>query len=166
MRFFKRIAGLLGLVRDDGHQVNQQEDKEENNASTASNNSHNQQANEPRVFHETGLPRRGFSVPVQVAVDRPQLGPVLVSCTPGGGGVQGLRWYAKRLRIDEDGDVADEFLNEVLLETSISAEDDQRSFPKFQIKYSTIPAKVKNQVVSLGGKIQQHVEFQGRLQWV
>jgi hypothetical protein len=80
--------------------------------------------------------------------------------------IQGLRWYAKRLRIDEDGDVADEFLEEVLPETSTNTEDHQRPFPKFEVKYSTRPAKVKNLLLSLDGKIRQCVEHKGRLQWV
>lgn len=79
--------------------------------------------------------------------------------------VQGLRWYAKRLRIDEDGDVADEFLEEVLPETPTSIEN-QRKLPRFEVKYSARPAKVKKQMLSLDGKIQQCVEHQGRLQWV
>jgi hypothetical protein len=33
---------------------------------------------------------------------------------------QGFRWYTRRLRIDEDGDVADEFLDEIIPEGSIS----------------------------------------------
>ncbi|XVF13608.1 hypothetical protein REPUB_Repub08aG0222100 [Reevesia pubescens] len=159
MRFFKRIAGLLGFARDDGHEVNNQENN---------NNNNNQPPNTPPVFHETGLPRRGFSVPVQVSLDRPQPGPVLLPCTSGDGGVQGLKWYAKRLRIDEDGDVADEFLEEVLPETSglASAENEQKPFPKFEVKYSNRQAKVKTQVMSHDGKIQQCVEYHGRLQWV
>ena len=44
-----------------------------------------------------------------------RLEPVLRS-PPGGasasGGVQGLRWYASRMREDDDGDVAEEFLGE------------------------------------------------------
>lgn len=72
----------------------------------------------------------------------------------------------KRLRIDEDGDVADEFLDEVLPEMSKNAEDQQRPFPRFEVKYSTRPAKVKNLGLSDDGKIQQCVEHQGRLQWV
>lgn len=88
MRFLRRIAGFLGLARDDGHDVKDQEDEEDTIASSATNNNHNQQVNKPRVFQETGLPRKGFSVPVQVAVDRRQSGPVIVPCTSGGGGVQ------------------------------------------------------------------------------
>ncbi|KAK9266938.1 hypothetical protein L1049_027197 [Liquidambar formosana] len=79
---------------------------------------------------------------------------------------QGLRWFAKRLRIDEDGDVADEFFNEVLPETSSSLEGQHKPLPKFEVKYSTRPAKVRKQVMSLDGKIQQYVEYQGRLQWI
>lgn len=80
---------------------------------------------------------------------------------------QGLRWYAKRLRIDEDGDVADEFLEEVLTETSAATEEDNHTpSSKFEVKYSTRPAKVKNQVISPDGKIQQDVEYKGRFQWV
>ncbi|KAK6250962.1 hypothetical protein QQP08_010149 [Theobroma cacao] len=164
MRFFRRIAGLLGFVRDDGHEVKDQENDHHN----SNNNNNNQPPSNRPVFQETGLPRRGFSVPVQVAVDRPQPGPLLLPCTSGDGGVQGLKWYAKRLRIDEDGDVADEFLDEVLPETSsaASAENEQKPFPKFKVKYTTRPAKVKTQVLSHDGKIQQCVEYQGSLQWV
>lgn len=158
----------MGFARDDGHEVGDQEEDEDNNASSATIDGQNQQAgSKSRAYYETGLPRKGFSVPVQVAVERSQAGPVFVPCTSSGGGVQGLKWYGKRLRIDEDGDVADEFLDEVLPETSVSSsEEEQRTLPKFQIKYSTRPAKVKNQVLSHEGKIQQSVEFQGRLQWV
>lgn len=78
---------------------------------------------------------------------------------------QGLRWYAKRLRIDEDGDVADEFFDELLPEVS-SDRDNQRPLPSFKVKYNTHPALVKNQVLTIDGGIRQNVEFQGRLQWV
>ncbi|OMO77255.1 hypothetical protein CCACVL1_15132 [Corchorus capsularis] len=161
MRFFRRIAGFLGFVRDDGHEVKDQENN-------PNNNNNNQQPNNRPTYQDTGLPRRGFSVPVQVAVDRPQPGPLLLPCISGDGGVQGLKWYAKRLRVDEDGDVADEFLEEVLPETLVtaSAENEQKPFPKFQVKYSTKPAKVRTRVMSHDGKLQPCVEYQGRLQWV
>ncbi|XP_022737034.1 uncharacterized protein LOC111289933 [Durio zibethinus] len=157
MRFFRRIAGLLGFARDDGHEVKHQENEHQNN----NNNKNNPPPNYRPISHETGLPQRG-------AVDRPQPGHVLLPCAYGDGGVQGLKWYAKRLRIDEDGDVADEFLDEVLPKTSgaASAENEQKPFPKFEVQYSTRPAKVKNQAISHDGKIQQHAEYQGRLQWV
>ncbi|KAK8657994.1 hypothetical protein V6N13_036210 [Hibiscus sabdariffa] len=155
MRFFRRIAGIFGFARDDAHEVKDQENDHQ---------SHNETPGNRTAFQETGLPRRGFSVPVQVAVDRSQPGPLLLPCTSGDGGVQGLKWYAKRLRIDEDGDVADEFLDEVLPEAS-GAENEQKPYPKFEVKYSTRRAKVKTQVMSHDGKIQQCVENQGRLQW-
>ncbi|KAE8693151.1 Detected protein of confused Function [Hibiscus syriacus] len=159
MRFFRRIAGLFGFARDDAHEVNDQENDHQSDNKTPGNRP---------VFQETGLPRRGFSVPVQVAVDRSQPGPVLLPSTSGDGGVQGLKWYAKCLRIDEDGDVADEFLDEVLQETSgaASEENEQKPYPKFEVKYSTRRAKVKTQVMSHDGKVQQCVEYQGRLKWV
>lgn len=80
--------------------------------------------------------------------------------------IQGLGWYAKRLRIDEDGDVADEFLDEVSSHTSASMEEQHRPLPTFEVRYNTRPAKVKSQVLTPDGKIQQCVEYQGRLQWV
>lgn len=79
---------------------------------------------------------------------------------------QGLRWYARRLRIDEDGDVADEFLDEVPADTFPNTENHNKKLPRFEVKYSTKPAKVKSQVLLPDGKIQQQVEYQGRLEWV
>ncbi|KAK3183053.1 hypothetical protein Dsin_030339 [Dipteronia sinensis] len=157
MRFLRRIAGLLGFSRENGPEV-----KEDVNDDITDDH---QPQNRP-IFQETGLPRKGFGVKVQVPVDRPQPGPVLIPCTSGDGGVQGLRWYAKCLRIDEDGDVADEFLDEVLTEISATVEEKHTPLSKFEVRYSTKPAKVKNQVLSLDGRIQQCVEYQGRLQWV
>ncbi|KAL0432304.1 UNVERIFIED_CONTAM: hypothetical protein Slati_2564700, partial [Sesamum latifolium] len=78
----------------------------------------------------------------------------------------GLRWYARNLRIDEDGDVADEFLDEVSPNMQENMEEHNRKLPRFEVKYSTRPAKVVNQALLANGKIQQHVEFQGRLEWV
>lgn len=155
MRFLKRIAGFLGFAKDESHET-KDEDTEYADADAINNNNN-------RV--ETNLPRKGFSVPVQVSVKRSHLPPLLVPCTAGDGGVQGLRWYARRLRIDEDGDVADEFFDEVLPDT-LTIKEDQGPLPKFQLKYSTTPAKVKNQALSFDGKIQMSVEHHGRLQWV
>eukprot|EP00258_Populus_trichocarpa_P019828 XP_006385640.2 uncharacterized protein LOC18096960 isoform X1 [Populus trichocarpa] len=164
MRFFKRLAGFLGFAKDDGgHEVKDQQEQEEDEED---HHQHPNQAPFRSNFQETGLPRKGFSVPLQVAVERPQLGPVIVSCNSGDGGVQGLRWYAKRLRIDEDGDVADEFFDEVLPDTSSSVDEQHKPLPRFEVKYSTRPAKIKTQMMSHDGKIQQRVEHQGRLQWV
>jgi len=169
MGLLKKIAGFLGLSKDDNHE-SKDEDDDNNNINSNNNNSeaqtHSNSNRSSAHFQETGLPRRGFSVPVQVSLERPHLGPLLSPCIPPDAAVQGLRWYTKALRIDEDGDVADEFLDEVLLESSTSTEDHQRSFPKFEVKYSTRPAKVKSLLLAPDGKIRQCVEHQGRLQWV
>ncbi|KAF4404353.1 hypothetical protein G4B88_014809 [Cannabis sativa] len=108
-----------------------------------------------------------LTVPVQVSVDRSLPGPILAPSDSGDGGVQGLKWYAKRLRIDEDGDVADEFIDEVTRESlSMNTEHEKKPLPKFQAKYGTRPAKVQKQVVLHNGRLQQYVEHQGRLQLV
>ncbi|KAH9769635.1 phospholipid hydroperoxide glutathione peroxidase [Citrus sinensis] len=158
MRFLRRIAGFLGIVRDNGPEVKDDEEDQDKIDDNNNQRSYN--------FQETGLPRKGFGVQVQVAVERPLPGPIIVPCNSGNGGIQGLRWYAKRLRIDDDGDVADEFLDEVLPQTSASEEEQHRPLPKFEVRYSTRPVKVKNQVLTTDGKIQQCVEYRGSLLWV
>ncbi|KAK9120715.1 hypothetical protein Syun_018332 [Stephania yunnanensis] len=83
---------------------------------------------------------------------------------------KGLRWYAQRLKIDEDGDVADEFFDEVLPDISslsFSADNHQRPPPrKLKVKCSTQPAIVRKQMVAVDGRIHHSVEYRGRLQWV
>ncbi|KAF1861700.1 hypothetical protein Lal_00026118, partial [Lupinus albus] len=111
----------------------------------------------PYRVKENGLPRKGFSVPSQVVIDRPHLGPILTLSTSRDGGVQGLRWYAKHLRIDEDGDVADEFLDEVSSETLTLYVDHLNTEPRFEYKGATRPAKVKQQVIS-NGKLMHCLE--------
>lgn len=54
---------------------------------------------------------------------------------------QGLRWYSMRLRIDEDGDVADEFLED----------HNCKTLPR---KCKTKAAKVRGLVISSDGKLQ------------
>lgn len=161
MRFFRRVVGLLGFGKDDGHE-NKDEDDDANRSNSSSDDVRRNRMN--NVDPIPG-PRKGFSVPVKVAVERPVVGPILVPCN-GDGGVQGLRWYAKRLRIDEDGDVADEFLHEVFPETSPAMQDEQKPLPRFQVNNNTRHAKVRDQVFTHDGKLQHHVECQGRLQWV
>ncbi|CAN6579721.1 unnamed protein product [Malus baccata var. baccata] len=153
MRLLRRIAGFLGFAKDDGPEVKDNEEEDEDD---------DQAHNRPH-FQETGLPRKGFSVPRQVVVDRNLPGPVLVPCRSGDGGVQGLQWHAKKLRIDEDGDVADEFLDEVFPGMSISTENN-RALPRFEVKHNTKPAKVKTQALH-DGKIRQRVEYRGTSQW-
>lgn len=83
MGFFKRIAGLLGFVRDENHETTN-EDRDE-----AGNDRADQE--EPR--HRG--PTKGFSVQVPATVDRtaPNLGPVLLPCNPAQGGVQVLFFF-------------------------------------------------------------------------
>nr|GMD97314.1 putative phospholipid hydroperoxide glutathione peroxidase [Ipomoea batatas] len=159
MGLFRRLAGILGFSREEGQEVHEENgDAGANLASPSAVAAAVAAAAQAQHLH-----RRGFSVPIQVQVDRPAPGPVLLPCTAGDGGVQGLRWYAKRLRVDEDGDVADEFINEVLPE-KLSIEEQDRQFPRFEVKYQTRPAKIRNQVLSSAGKIQLCVEHQGRLE--
>ncbi|XP_059299231.1 uncharacterized protein LOC132051955 [Lycium ferocissimum] len=153
MGIFRRLAGFLGFSKDEGgHEVRDVEE-DDNNIAPPHNNNNN-------------VPRKGFSVPVQVPVSRDLPGPILIPCKTGAGGVQGLRWYAKRLRIDEDGDVADEFLNEIPPDTPSSTEENHRKFPRFELKYTTKSAKVTSQALSAAGKIKYRVEYQGRLEWI
>ncbi|XP_058104253.1 uncharacterized protein LOC131248172 [Magnolia sinica] len=159
MRFLKRIAGILGLLKDENHDPSDEDNNNNNNNDSSGDHADKEQTRRRR-------PTKGFSVQVPVSVDRAvaSQGPLLVQCSLGDGGVQGLRWYAKRLRIDEDGDVADEFLEEVLPEAS--GPDGQGAFPKFAVKYNTRPAKVRNQIIAADGNIRHCVEYKGRLQWV
>lgn len=151
MGFFRRVAGFLGLAKDD------LKDEESNTNPDAA-------YVDPNHYHQH-LTRKGFSVAVPVAVDRPRFGPVLVPCTIGNGGIQGLRWYARRLRVDEDGDVADEFLSETIVMHPESLEQHER-FPRYEIKYNAIPAKVRSQVLGPDGRVLQSVDYKGKLQWV
>ncbi|CAN4099768.1 unnamed protein product [Withania somnifera] len=143
MGIFRRLAGILGFSKAEVRDVEDDNVKPHNN-----------------------IPRKGFSVPFQVAVSRDLPGPILVPCVSGSGGVQGLRWYAKRLRIDEDGDVADEFLNEIPSDTPSSTEANHRKFPRFVLKYNTKPANVTSQALSAAGKIKYRVEYLGKLEWI
>lgn len=81
MGFFRRIAGFLGLTRE--------EDEAEEDADARHPNGGGEEGGRTGA----GPPRaaaRGFSVHVPVAVERPSVGPVLVPCDPGEGGVQVL----------------------------------------------------------------------------
>ncbi|KAL0553030.1 hypothetical protein IC582_006915 [Cucumis melo] len=153
MRFFRKIAGILGFSKDDSHDVKNEDDDVDSDT----------HAPDRVHMQATGLPRRGFSVPVQVAVNRSNPGPILLPSSSGDGGVQGLTWYAKGLRIDEDGDVAEQFLEEVIPEVQTSTTDHPKPFPRFQINNRNRPAKVENQVILKEGKLQQCIEHQGRL---
>ncbi|XP_072985357.1 uncharacterized protein [Typha latifolia] len=153
MGFLRRVAGLFGLGRDEAHEATDGgaggEGGDDRTANTAASST-----------------TRGFGVQIPVAVDRPVAGPVLVACDLGEGGVQGFRWYTRRLRIDEDGDVADEFLDEIV--TEMSCTDNQIAVPKFQVKYNTRPTALamRKQTVAIDGNIRQSLEYRGKLRWV
>lgn len=79
MGLFRRIAGFLGFAKEDNHDLKDEEDNDNANAQSR-NRVHMQQ---------TGLPRKGFSVPVQVAVNRSNKhGPIILPIGSGDGGVQ------------------------------------------------------------------------------
>ncbi|KAG6516920.1 uncharacterized protein LOC122055360 [Zingiber officinale] len=156
MGLFRRIAGFFGLSREDEEEgVDIRRAKGEGSGGADDG---------------AGPPARtaagGFGVQVPVAVERPNLGSVLVPCDPGEGGIQGFRWYARRLRMDEDGDVADEFLSEV--KTEMLPMENQMTPPKLQAKYNTrsTAMAMRKQVIVADGNIHQSLEYQGRLQWV
>lgn len=162
MGLFRKLSGFLGFSREEGHEVREVGDNTNGNIAPPSADV----AAAAAAAQSQNVQRRGFSVPIQVPVERAQLGPILVRCSSRNGGVQGLRWYAKLLRIDEDGDVADEFLEEMLRDTPSSTEEHHRQYPQFELKYTTKPAKVTNQALSAAGRIQHRVEHQGKLEWI
>ncbi|KAL8244557.1 hypothetical protein R6Q59_010815 [Mikania micrantha] len=149
MGFWKKFTGFLGF----GPESNaEHEDENETNGNSVEETHNHDYSN---------LPHKGFSV--QVPVDRVhQIGPVLLPCAAGDGGVQGLEWYARRLKVDEDGDVADEFLEEVYPETSSNTLHKQFQYPKIVVKLNAKPARSRNPVLTREGTIQQLVEHQGR----
>ncbi|PQQ11977.1 uncharacterized protein Pyn_05042 [Prunus yedoensis var. nudiflora] len=149
------MAGMLGFTKDDGHEVKD-------------NGMRTKTITRPRtepISKKLGFPVKASAFRFKSPLTGIFPGPVLVPCRSGDGGVQGLRWHAKRLRIDEDGDVADEFLDEVFPQMSVSTENNM-ALARFEVKYSTKPAKVRTQFLSPDGKIQQRVEYRGRSQWI
>ncbi|KAK3152060.1 hypothetical protein QOZ80_2BG0153740 [Eleusine coracana subsp. coracana] len=158
MGIFRRIAGFFGVSRDDA-------DHPDSSSFAAANAADFPQDRVPAAAPAHGT-RRGFSVQVPVPVERQGPGPVLVPCPHGDGGVQGFRWYTRRLRIDEDGDVADEFLNEVIAESSMN--NNASPVGRFQVKYNTKPTTIalKKQIVAVDGDIRHSLDYQGELQWV
>eukprot|EP00250_Pteridium_aquilinum_P006019 c16014_g1_i2 orf=132-749(+) len=100
----------------------------------------------------------GFRVRVSVPVHNEPFAPVVIECTPGSGGVQGLQWYSEKLMMDEDGDVAQEFLDEVISQASGPHAGYTRMLPSFKIKMKTRPAKLKGPVHTYDGNVVQTVE--------
>ncbi|CAK9196784.1 hypothetical protein BDL97_11G055400 [Sphagnum fallax] len=94
----------------------------------------------------------GFSVKVAVSAD---ITPVLARCY-GHGGVQGLTWYAENLRADDDGDVAQEFLEEVLpSETQGGPHNKKSRLLAFETVLHTKPVKLKGPVRIQDGNVHQ-----------
>ncbi|KAK9067900.1 hypothetical protein SSX86_012011 [Deinandra increscens subsp. villosa] len=159
MRFIKRLVGFLGFGN---HEVNK-DSEDEIDGNQGHNNPNSTEQTHPYI--DPNLPRKGFSVSVQVPVDKAhQIGPILMPCPAGDGGVQGLQWYTRSLKMDEDGDVADEFLEEVFPVTVANAPQKSRS--EFQVKLTTKPAKARNPRLSQEGTVQHYVKYHGQLQLV
>jgi hypothetical protein len=103
----------------------------------------------------------GFSVKVAVPADPTLYAPVVTQCN-GNGGVQGLTWYAERLRADDDGDVAQEFLKEVVPRAQ---GPDRNAQPTFEAVSHTRPVKLKGPVCTQNGNVHQTVELSGKYLW-
>ncbi|KAJ3694003.1 hypothetical protein LUZ60_009483 [Juncus effusus] len=161
MGFLRKVAGFLGFAREEAAAA------AAHAGDLAGDDGGAPAVNGPFPTAAPVGTRRGFSVQVPVAVDRPNLGPVLAPCSAGEGTVQGFRWYTRRLRIDEDGDVADEFLDEVTSADRTTGEHFANP-PKFQSKFNTSPTalSMRRQIVALDGNILQSLEYQGELKWV
>ncbi|EES04438.1 uncharacterized protein LOC8055080 [Sorghum bicolor] len=156
MGFLRKIGSFLGISRDDADHPDSP-----SSAAAAAELPHDRAA-AAAAAHGA---RRGFSVQVPVPVERQGPGPVLVPCPQGDGGVQGFRWYTRRLRIDEDGDVADEFLDEIIPEDSVN--NNTSPVGRFQVKYNTKPTPaLRKHVIAVDGDIRHSLEHQGQLRWV
>lgn len=157
MGVLRKMMDFFGLLKDENREKKGEDNDEEKD-----------HANQEETRQHR--PTKGFSVqvpvPVPVHVDRPapHLGPILSPCHLGQGGLQGLRWHAKHLKMDEDGDVAEEFLDEVLPE--VSGTDTRKSLPKFAVRCSTRPVNIRKQIITNGGNFLQSFEHKGSLQWV
>ncbi|XP_024387435.1 uncharacterized protein [Physcomitrium patens] len=99
----------------------------------------------------SGRGGRGFSVQVAVPADPVVHAPVVSECN-GDGGVQGLTWYAKELRADDDGDVAQEFLKEVIPESRDPSVITPSGFEAVAAKH-TRPLKFKGPVCTQNGNV-------------
>lgn len=73
MGFFKKLASVFGFGQE-----------EEDDSGDGDKLREDTQP----IFRQTGLPRKGFGVPVQVSVQRSHLAPLLQPCAAGDGGIQ------------------------------------------------------------------------------
>jgi len=143
--FVKRLLGRLGTLFV----------KEENNE---------KQQQPPVSVNDCVKPSQGFSVKIAVPADSVPQGPVVCQCLSGDGGVQGFSWYSQKLQVDEDGDFAEEFLNEVL--PDLTGSDGSREVPRLKVNPSTNPAKLASRMFTESGIVYQSVEHAGGLRWV
>ncbi|KAK1419224.1 hypothetical protein QVD17_28387 [Tagetes erecta] len=160
MGWFKRFVGFVGFGN---HEVNK-DSEDDTHHHHHHHHQHQLNSTDEEMHHyiDPNLPRKGFSVSVQVPVDKAhQIGPILVPCPNGDAAVQGLEWYTRSLKIDEDGDVADEFLEEVFFE---SVDQDTRS--AFQVNLNTKSAKARKPCLSPEGTVQHYVKHHGRSQLI
>lgn len=86
MGIFKRLAGLLGFARDDDQQHRDDYDADTAIPSPSSGAAGAAAASSASAHN---FARRGFSVPVQVPVERAPP-PLMVFCPAGDGGIQVL----------------------------------------------------------------------------
>jgi hypothetical protein len=77
--------------------------------------------------------------------------------------MQGLTWYAENLRADDDGDVAQEFLEEIIPKTQVDPSNNKKStLAGFKaVTHTTRPVKLKGPVCIQDGNVHQLVEFSG-----
>lgn len=133
--FFKRIFGHFGLFKDNH--------LEEQSAQTP-----------PALAHaarRAAITERGRG-----------LAPVVSQCTYGAGGVQGLQWYAEKLMMDEDGDVAQEFLNEVVSRSPASGIQNSSNF---EVKLPAKSVKLKGPLCTSNGNVHQSIESSSGVHW-
>lgn len=141
--FVKKILTRLGLFKEENSEKQQQP---------------------PVSGNEFVKSSPGFIVKMAVPADSVPQGPVVCQCLSGDAGVQGFRWYSQKLQVDEDGDVADEFLNEVL--PDLAGTYDSREVSRLQVNLNTEPAKLGSHMSAEGGNVYQIVEHAGGHRWV
>jgi len=141
--FVKKLLARIGLFKEENIEKQQQP---------------------PVSGNEFVKSSQGFSVKMAVPTDSLPQGPVVCQCLSGDGGVQGFRWYSQKLQVDEDGDVAEEFLNEVL--PDLGGTYDSREVSRLQVNPNTKPVKLGTRMSAEGGNVYQIVEHAGELRWV
>jgi hypothetical protein len=76
---------------------------------------------------------------------------------------KGLKWYSERLRVDDDGDIAEEFLSEVLP----AGPGNRNRRARFEcVRQKTRPVTLKGPVCTHNGNVHQIIETLGKSSWV